>query len=50
MCDSCDYTASAKITLKAHIKSKYLKVKYPCDKCEFAATTAPQSKSKHKDF
>jgi len=37
---SCDCTPLAKNTSKAHIKSKHVKVRNPCDKCEFSATRA----------
>ena len=39
-------------SLKCHIESKHERVRYPCDKCEYAATSASHLKryieSKHE--
>ena len=38
-CDQCDYVTNHTGALKRHKDIKHKGIKYPCDQCEYAATT-----------
>ena len=45
-CDQCEYSGSRQ-ALRHHKKSKHEGIRYPCDLCDYAATTLTNLK-KHK--
>ena len=46
-CDQCEYTGSRKALYK-HRRSKHEGIRYPCDHCDYAATT-PTGLRQHKE-
>ena len=50
-CDQCEYTGS-RAALKHHKESKHDGIRYPCNQCDYAATTSGSLKthneSKHE--
>ena len=38
-CGQCEYTGS-RVAVRIHKQSKHERIRYPCNQCDFAATTA----------
>ena len=38
-CEECHYVGMNAKNLRRHVESKHLGVRYPCERCEYVATT-----------
>ena len=49
-CEYCDYKATTKGNLQAHVQSVHEEIKYSCESCDYKETTKSNLKKHVKSF